>query len=234
MPFENYIERLSDTVSFPMVAVKGGSFLIGRGKGHQVSVPDFYVGQFLVTQEVWMEIMGENPSYFQGKDRPVEQVSWNDIVKEFLPRLSERTNKEYRLSSESEWEYTARGGTDSDSFFYSGGKKLKEVGWYRDNSHGETKEVGQKLPNEFGIYDMSGNVDEWCSDYWHNESFKGPPSDGSVWVVGGDVTRRVIRGGAWSNSGGFCRLWIRFWGDVDKRSYSLGFRLSLSKSSLLI
>ena len=226
MAFENYIERLSDTVSFPMIAVKGGSFLMGEGKDHRVTVADFYIGQFLVTQEVWMEIMGENPSYFRGKDRPVEDISWNDVINKFLPRLNERTNKEYRLPSESEWEYAARGGERSKGFLYSGGNKLKEVGWYRKNSHKETKGVGQKLPNELGIYDMSGNVREWCSDPW-DQRYEGAPVDG-IALVGGNSARRVVRGGSWVDIDVNGRVSVRSRNLAYNRYFFIGIRVSRS------
>ena len=129
------------------------------------------------------------------EDHPVINVTWYGAIA-YCDWLSEKEGQPYRLPSEAEWEYVARGGVKSKDFLFAGGHKLKEVGWYSKNSHGQTKPVGLKQPNELGLYDMSGNVDEWCADHWH-ENYNGAPNDGSAWVTGGDASRRVVRGGSW-------------------------------------
>ena len=131
------------------------------------------------------------------ENHPVINVTWYGAVA-YCEWLSEKEGQPYRLPSEAEWEYAARGGNKSKGFPYAGGYKLKEVAWYDNNNHGQTSPVGLKQPNELGLYDMSGNVDEWCADHWH-ENYKGAPNDGSAWLTGGEATRRVIRGGSWYN-----------------------------------
>ena len=140
------------------------------------------------------------------EDHPVINVTWYGAIA-YCDWLSEKEGQPYRLPSEAEWEYVARGGVKSKGFLYAGGHKLKEVGWYSKNSHGQTKPVGLKQPNELGLYDMSGNVREWCADHWH-ENYNGAPTDGSAWVTGGDASRRVVRGGSWFNYDYRCRVSI--------------------------
>ncbi|MDL2310154.1 formylglycine-generating enzyme family protein, partial [Parabacteroides sp. OttesenSCG-928-B22] len=151
-----------------------------------------YIGKYPVSQKEWRAVMGDNPSSFKGDNLPVENVSWHD-AQEFVQRLSTQTGKTYRLPTEAEWEFAARGGTKSAGYKYSGSNTLDPVAWYSANSENRTHPVGQKLPNELGIYDMSGNVWEWCSDWYGNYNSntqsnpKGPAS-------GSD---RVLRGGSW-------------------------------------
>ncbi|MDX1942862.1 MAG: formylglycine-generating enzyme family protein [Saprospiraceae bacterium] len=228
-----YTETLPDGTSFELIRIEGGSFRMGNDDesayrwekpAHLVHAPSFHLGKYPVTQALWESVMGENPSYFKGSNRPVEQVSWDD-VQIFIEKLNKITKRNYRLPSEVEWEYAARGGKQSKGFQFSGGNKLKEVGWYRENSHDETKPVGLKLPNELGLYDMSGNVREWCADAWH-ENYEGAPEDGSVWTTGGDQARRVVRGGSWSSLDDSCRVSNRYFSLADIRSYYRGFRLA--------
>lgn len=197
---------------------------------HPVHLGTFYIGEYPVTQAVWKAAMADNPSYFKGDQRPVEQVSWND-AQEFIGRLNSLTSKIYRLPAEAEWEYAARGGVhrQDDNYLYAGSDKLKDVGWYSENSERETKEVGLKYPNELGLYDMSGNLLEWCEDQWH-DTYVGAPTDGSVWVdrEDGQGVVRVLRGGSWYDNPRACRVAYRNSYEPASRDYSLGFRLALS------
>ena len=159
-----------------MVFVKGGTFMMGAtpeqgsdaGDGekpvHSVTVSDFYIGKYEVTQAQWKAVMGKNPSHYKGENRPVERVSWYDIQK-FIEKLNAKTGKRYRLPTEAEWEYAARGGNQSKGYKYSGSNDIGSVAWYTNNSGDRTHPVGQKQPNELGLYDMTGNVWEWCSDW---------------------------------------------------------------------
>ncbi|NOT58711.1 MAG: formylglycine-generating enzyme family protein [Acidobacteria bacterium] len=164
---------------------------------HRVRVAAFNIGKYEVTQAQWLAVMGgKNPSRFTGDlNRPIETVSWNDAVK-FCERLSQLTGKQFRLPTEAEWEYAARGGTTTEYSFGDDAKLLGEYAWFSDNSGSTTHPVGKKLPNQFGLFDMHGNVWEWCQDVWH-DNYQGAPTDGSAWLSGGDSSRGVVRGGAW-------------------------------------
>jgi len=207
-----------------MVFVQGGTF--DREKPiHKVTVSDFYIGKYEVTQAQWKAVMGNNPSYFKGEELPVECVSWDD-VQVFIRMLNALTGKLYRLPTESEWEFAARGGNKSKGCKYSGSKNLENVAWYEKNSNKQTHPVGTKSPNELDIYDMSGNVWEWCSDWFGEYSSKtetnphGPISGSS----------RVFRGGSWCSNAFSSRVSFRF-GNYPGSSYNaLGFRLACSSS----
>ena len=195
-------------VSFEMVRVDGGSFMMGSYNGdsdeqpvHSETVSTFYIGKTEVTQALWTAVMGSNPSYFKGPNLPVEMVSWNDC-QEFIDRLNRITGKNFRLPTESEWEYAARGGNRSRGYDYSGSNNLQSVGWYDGNSGGSTHPVGSKLDNELGLYDMSGNVYEWTSDLWSSNysSYRNGGSSGSY---------RVSRGGSYYYSARNCRSAFR-------------------------
>ncbi len=196
-----------------MVLVRGGTFQMGSDDYfdaekpiHSVTLPDFEIGKYPITQKLWREIMGNNPSQFKGDDLPVEKVSWDDC-QEFLKKLNARfPGKDYRLPTEAEWEYAARGGQEGvkNGFAYAGSNNLDEVGWYDKNSGSKTHPVGQKAANAFGLYDMHGNVWEWCEDVWH-DSYKSAPDDGSAWVKGGNQEWRVLRGGSWNYNADNCR-----------------------------
>ncbi|MEI6412143.1 MAG: formylglycine-generating enzyme family protein, partial [Bacteroidota bacterium] len=197
---------------------------------HNVTVSDFYISQFPVTQALWKAVMkGKNPSNFQGDTLPVEQVPWDDITQQFLPELRNITGLQYRLPTEAEWEYAARGGKYHDEGYkYAGSDRLKDVGWFDENSDGGTKPVGQKSANQLGIYDMSGNVYEWCEDDWHG-NYDQAPNDGRAWIdspVRGAY--RVNRGGGWDNDAQYCRTAFRYGWRADDRNFYLGFRLALS------
>ena len=234
---ENIVEILPGGISFEMVFVEGGEFMMGSEEEdaeswekpiHEVNLDGFYIGKYPVTQALWKAVMDidNNPSYFKGDNRPVEHLSWHD-AKGFIKKLSKITNPEYRLLTESEWEYAARGGEKSKDYEYAGSSKLKDVGWYAKNSYGETKPVGLKYPNELGIYDMSGNVWEWVEDQWH-DNYKGARIDGSAWVDLEERIYHVIRGGSWASDLWDCRVSYR--NDYGPTSLGLdvGFRLGLS------
>ena len=192
---------------------------------HSVALSDYYIGETEVTQELWQAVMGSNPSRFGGyPKRPVEQVSWNDC-QEFIKKLNQLTGMNFRLPTEAEWEYAARGGNKSKGYKYSGGNTIGNVAWYTDNSGSRTHDVKTKQANELGIYDMSGNVYEWCQDWYGNYSSSSQtnptgPSSGSL---------RVIRGGSWSISARYCRVSDRCNFYPDFRDDDLGLRLSLSQ-----
>ncbi len=228
-PYEIFEDELPNGIILPMIRVPMGGLRLGKGINVlDAEIPkDFYLGQFPVTQAQWKAVMGQdnNPSHFKGEDRPLERVSWDDIDRQFLPRINKLTGKTYFLPSEVQWEYAARGGPLSKGFEYAGSNKLKEVGWYDLNSHRETQPVGLKMPNELGLHDMSGNVWEWCADTWH-DNYEGAPTDGSVWIDGGGKARRVVRGGSWFNSDDNCRCAIRDRYSSDSRSGDVGFRLA--------
>jgi formylglycine-generating enzyme required for sulfatase activity len=216
-----------------MVFVQGGSFEMGSNFGdldelpaHAVTLSDFYIGKYEVTQVQWMVLMGDNPSKFQGCDNcPVEQVSWSD-VQSFISKLNQQTGKSYRLPTEAEWEYAARGGLSSKGFIASGSDYLNDVAWYNGNSGGTTHVVGTKQPNELGIFDMSGNVWEWCSDWY--EPYKSYKQINPRTTALGES--KVDRGGSWTSSEYFCRTTLRFKNYPDIRNFNMGFRLILDSS----
>lgn len=221
------VERFTvNGVTFEMVKVDGGSFQMGSYSGHSdeqpvhsVQVSTFYIGKTEVTQALWVAVMGNNPSKFRGENNPVEMVSWYD-AQEFVERLSRLTGRIFRLPTENEWEYAARGGNKSHGYTYSGSNDLFRVGWYTENSGSTTHPVAQKLDNELGIYDMSGNVWEWTSDLYSSNynSARNGGSSGSY---------RVFRGGGWYGGAGFCRVANRFCDSPSRRDNGLGLRLAL-------
>lgn len=212
--------------NYPVTYVQGGTFRMGSNHGeddekpeHSVSVGSFYIGKFEVTQKRWVEIMGTNPSSYKGCDNcPVENVSWND-VQEFISKLNKKTGKTYRLPTEVEWEYAAKGGNKSKGYEYCGSNNVDEVAWHADNSSRKTHPIGQKKANELGIYDMSGNVWEWCSNL-----FKVYPRSNVVIDQKTD-TWRVFRGGSWYHDSSYCRLTFRAYN--NEHDNFNGFRLVL-------
>jgi formylglycine-generating enzyme required for sulfatase activity len=206
---------------------------------HPVALRDFYLGQYPVTQALWLAVMGgKNPSRFVEEDRPVEQVSWDD-AQAFLKKLNGLTattrpaGYAYCLPTEAQWEYAARGGPwHADGYRYAGSDRLKEVGWFGENSSRETKPVGQKYPNQLGFYDLSGNVWEWCEDDWH-DNYDGAPDDGTAWINRPQRgARRVVRGGSWNDTARYCRVACRYNFGPGYRNRTLGFRLALSLQSV--
>lgn len=224
-------------VSFTMINVKGGSFMMGspdidgdardnEGPIHKVTLSDYSIGETQVTQELWKAVMGSNPSRFTGNLQcPVEQVSWNDC-QTFIKKLNQLTGENFRLPTEAEWEYAARGGKDSKRYKYSGSNTIGDVAWYIDNSSSKTHPVKTKHSNELGIYDMSGNVLEWCYDWYGDySSFAQTNPTGSS-----SGSYRVLRGGSWFSYAVYCRVAVRIFDIPSSSSYSLGLRLSLSPS----
>ena len=219
-------------VSFDMVSVTGDTFTMGAtseqgsdadSDEYQVTLSDFMIGKTEVTQELWQAVMGSNPSYYSGNDLPVEQVSWNDC-QEFIKKLNSLTGLNFRLPTEAEWEYAARGGNKSKGYKYSGSNDIGSVAWYEETTNGSgTKSVATKAPNELGLYDMSGNVWEWCSD-WYGDYSSGSqtnpkgPSSGSL---------RVYRGGSWGINAMYCRVSYRISSNPGSRFSFLGLRLAL-------
>ncbi len=224
-------------VNLELVKVAGGSFNMGSNKNdsekpiHRVSLREFLIGKYPVTQAQYQAVMGNNPSNFKGAQNPVEKVSWHDAM-EFCQKLSQKIGQKVRLPSEAEWEYASKGGNQSKGYEYSGSNNLDQVGWYDGYMViivmfvGKTHPVGQKKANELGIYDMSGNVWEWCEDIWH-DNYNGAPTDGTAWLVGGEQNRRIWRGGSWRYYEGKCRSAYRggSWDDANLRHYDLGFRV---------
>ena len=226
-----------DSLMFRMMPVEGGSFTMGctRPKGekhtyadelptHKVTLGNYFIGQHEVTQGLWISVMGENPSKWTGNDSlPVEQVSWND-VQIFVARLSQITGYRFRLPTEAEWEFAARGGMRSRNTTYPGTQhQLWETCWYGGNSGGHSHPVGRLLPNELGLYDMGGNVMEWCADWM--ESYSANPQNSPQGPKTGE--NRIQRGGCFNSPTWGCSVWERNW-YLPEYGYSyFGFRLVL-------
>ena len=223
-------------INIEMVKVEAGSFDMGATPEmenpdasekpvHRVTLTNNYnIGKYEVTQALWQAVMGNNPSYFKGEDLPVEQVSWNDC-QDFISKLNAMTGKKFRLPSEAEWEYAARGGKKSRGYQYSGSNTLGDVAWNDGNSGSKTHAVGTKQPNELGIYDMTGNVWEWCQD-WYG-SYSSSPQTNPTGAVSG--SGRVYHGGSWVSSARDCRSSYRGLSTPGARSFILGLRLVLSE-----
>lgn len=225
-------ESVLENIINNMVRVEGGTFTMGAvseldsdaegDDAHQVTLSSFSIGRYEVTQEEWEFVMGSNPSYFKGAKRPVELVSWDDC-QAFIRKLNALTGKNFRLPTEAEWEFAARGGNRSQHYKYAGSNTLGSVAWYDDNYGNETHSVGQKQANELGLYDMSGNVWEWCSDWYgsYSSSSQTNPKGPST---GSD---RVFRGGSWICYSRNCRVSFRSYITPDIRRSNLGLRLAL-------
>jgi hypothetical protein len=226
----------SNGVSFIMVAVQGGSFKMG-GKDsnekptHRVTLSDYYICQTEVTQALWEAVMDTNPSYWKGLDRPVEKVSWEDC-QQFVTKLNALTEgklpngRRFRLPTEAEWEYAARGGSKSRGYKYSGSNDIDAVAWHYDNSGRSPHPVGQKQANELGLYDMSGNVQEWCQDWYDKEYYSRSPSTNPCNNT--SASTRVSRGGSYyAIKAEYCRVSHRK-GTLPGEMYSnVGFRLAM-------
>ena len=254
---QNVITISVKGVSFKMVRVQGGTFTMGgtseQGSDadddekptHQVTLSDYYIGETEVTQELWEAVMGENPSWFKGVKHPVECVSWDDC-QEFIKKLNQLIGRNFRLPTEAEWEFAARGGTKSRHYKYSGSNNLDDVAWYGENSgdkrlSGELEwelewyimmennckphPVGQKSPNELGLYDMSGNVSEWCEDWYDYGYYEKSSSDNPCNAI--KAFYRVVCGGGWNRNARHCRVSYRGHRLPDSRFNILGLRLAL-------
>ncbi|GCL42436.1 bifunctional serine/threonine-protein kinase/formylglycine-generating enzyme family protein [Dolichospermum planctonicum] len=248
-PQSSFTEDLGKGIKLEMIAIPGGTFWMGspaneaeRGDNespqHQVTVPSFFMGKYPLTQAQYQAIIGDNPSGFKGNNRPVETVSWDDAVT-FCQKLSQRTGKNYRLPSEAEWEYACRAGTKTPFSFgdnittdlvnYNGNYPYKSApkGKYRE----QTTDVGTFPRNAFGLYDMHGNVWEWCEDDWH-ENYINAPTDGSAWNSLSGSNIKLIRGGSWRRNAGYCRAAARDRGSRGLRYYYCGFRVVSSFRTL--
>ncbi|MBW4554394.1 MAG: SUMF1/EgtB/PvdO family nonheme iron enzyme [Trichormus sp. ATA11-4-KO1] len=237
-----FVEDLGNGVTLEMVQIPGGTFTMGspeeeagrfdnESPQRQVRVPGFFMGRYAVIQEQWQAVMGTNPAHFKGNRRPVEQVSWDDAV-EFCEKLSQKTGKTYRLPSEAEWEYACRAGTNTPFYFgetintdlvnYDGNFPYGSApkGEYRQ----QTTDVGKFPPNSFGLYDIHGNVWQWCQDVY-NENYQGAPTDGSAWLNGKEKNINVLRGGSWVNGARYCRSPFRVKYACANSPYYVGFRV---------
>jgi formylglycine-generating enzyme required for sulfatase activity len=219
-----------------MVYLEGGTFTMGcancnddESPQHSVTLGSFSIGKYPVTNRQWEAIMGEIPPFTESYDYPICMVNWDEVM-EFISRLNAMTGKKFRLPSEAEWEYAARGGAKSKGYVYSGSKKLNDVGWFKDNSGKEQRvdpfPAGKKKSNELGIYDMSGNIWEWCSD-WYGAYSAVPQHDPSGAASG---SFRVIRGGYWNSAKNDCRVTRRSYESPNMHSNVIGFRLALTVS----
>jgi formylglycine-generating enzyme required for sulfatase activity len=248
-PQSSFTEDLGNGVKLEMIAIPGGTFWMGspaneaerdsdEGPQHQVTVPNFFMGKYPLTQAQYQAIMGHNPYYFKGNNRPVENVSWDDAVL-FCQKLSQRTGKNYRLPSEAEWEYACRAGTKTPFSFgdnittdlvnYNGTYPYKSApkGKYRE----QTTDVGTFPPNPFGLYDMHGNVWEWCEDDWH-ENYIDAPTYGSAWNSRSGSNNKLLRGGSWGGNARICRSANRHRNSRVNRSTYYCFRVVSSFRTL--
>ncbi len=240
--------------TFEMILIKGGTFMMGctdeqkcdcednEKPAHKETVSTFYIGKYEVTQKLWKAIMTADPypSYNLGcEDCPVEQVSWKDVQK-FITKLNSLTNCTFRLPTEIEWEYAARGGMRNKGYKYSGSNNINEVAWYienyKDSKYGEKKTthpVGLKKPNELGLYDMSGNVWEWCEDWYTKEYYHNGRAVNPEWPLKGSPRffRRILRGGSWGGTANGCRVSYIDYDIENYRDEYGGFRLVLEPKS---
>ena len=239
-----FTEDLGNGVTLEMMEIPAGEFFMGspadnnESPQHRVHVKSCFMGKFVVTQAQYQEIMGKNPSRFKGEKRPVERVNWNDAT-EFCQKLTEKTGRTYRLPSEAEWEYACRAKTTTP--FHFGETITTDLANYDGTTctnddalkvqyRGQTIEVGSFSPNAFGLYNMHGNVWEWCQDTWH-ENYNGAPSDGSAWIDNNPY--RVLRGGSWSNYLYLCYSAYRKnygWAGHNIASNNVGFRIACGES----
>jgi formylglycine-generating enzyme required for sulfatase activity len=221
-----------------MVFVKGGKFRMGSGQGanderpvHEITLDDYYIGKYEVTQAQWYAVLDKDPAkrYFPGCDScPVERVSWNN-VQEFITKLNLKTGMNYRLPTEAEWEYVARGGALSRGYRYSGSNNADSVAWTDGNSDNRVHPTGLKKPNELGLCDMSGNVYEWCSDWYSPGYYRDSPKVNPTGPETG--TLRVMRGGSWFFDRACIRVSERDGGNPDFRYGYVGFRLCRSANN---
>ena len=226
---KNFTENLGKGITVEMVYIPPGEFMMGsifsddEQPIHKVKLQEFYLGKYPITQAQYQRIMGENVSDFRGENNPVECVSWND-AQEFCRRLSQLTGKKYLLPSEAQWEYACRAGvTEEESCFGNDENQLKEYSWYHMNSERKTHPVGQKKPNNWGLYDMHGNVWEWCQDSYI-DNYQNTPKDGTAYK-NESTEYTVLRGGSWFIGSMYCRSAKRTRATYDSISSDVGFRV---------
>lgn len=242
-PYEPVIETFTvGNVSFNMVYVKGGTFMMGatdedeyarpwEKPAHEVTLSDYYIGETEVTQALWKAVMGTNPSWFTSSNgyandltRPVEHVSYANC-KSFINRLNQKTGRTFRMLTEAEWEFAARGGCYSKGYRYAGSNDVDEVAWYKETSGEITHSVATKAPNELGLYDMSGNVEEWCADYYSLYT-----ADSQTNPTGGTSgNARISRGGCWDQSFRNCRVTCRYDAPPAMSTHHYGLRIALTE-----
>jgi formylglycine-generating enzyme required for sulfatase activity len=217
-----HVDEPQATMEF--VRIPAGEFIMGEGGGHSVILTqDFWMGRYPVTQAYWKAVMGNTPGHFKGDNHPVDSVSWDD-VQDFIKVLNKMIGESrYCLPTEAQWEYACRAGTTTAYYTGDSEEDLTRAGWYEKNSGSQTHPVGEKEPNAWGLYDMHGNVFEWCND-WYGAYPSGTVTDPAGPVSG---SLRVIRGGAWDFDAGYCRSASRYWRDPADRGGYLGFRLVL-------
>ena len=224
--------KFSNEINIEMVYVKGGTFVMGNTKdtvadevpAHKVRVNSFYIGKYEITQQQWVRVMGKNPSSDPSCLKcPVDNVAWTDI-QEFIEKLNICSGRKYRLPTEAEWEFAARGGKKSQGYKYSGSNNIDSVAWYSENCK-NVKEVGLKKPNELGVYDMSGNVWECCNDWFGN--YAKDPQENPKGPLNGSF--RVYRGGAWFYKAEYIRVLNRSRDFPDDWGDYIGFRLAMTK-----
>ncbi|MFN7568214.1 MAG: SUMF1/EgtB/PvdO family nonheme iron enzyme [Microcystis sp.] len=229
----SFTENLAKGVTLEMVNLPAGKFLMGSSERdnekppHQVKVNSFAIGKYPITQAQYQAVMGNNPSRFKNNPQnPVESVSWDD-AQAFCQKLSQITGKTYRLPTEAEWEYACRAGTTTRYYFGDNDNQLGDYAWGRENSNRTTHPVGQKKPNGWGLYDMSGNVWEWCEDDWH-DSYAGAPDDGTAWIDNDNrsQSQKCLRGGSWYYIPNFRRSASRDWYNPDIHIHVNGFRVA--------
>jgi formylglycine-generating enzyme required for sulfatase activity len=249
------LEDLANDTQLEMMLIPGDTFIMGsppeelehqedESPQHSVTVQPFFMGKYQVTQAQWRFVaqlpqvnreLEQDPSHFKGDNRPVEQVSWEDAV-EFCDRLSQYTGRTYRLPSEAEWEYACRAGS-AKPFAFGDTITTNEVNYDGNYTYGNapkgkyrerTTPVGTFQPNAFGLYDMHGNVWEWCQDSWHS-NYKGAPTDGSAWLDNEESSnRKLLRGGSWYSDPEGCRSAYRNYFNLDYNGYNIGFRVVCS------
>ena len=216
-------QKIIDNLISNMVYVEGGTFIMSESAGsHQVTLSSFSIGRYEVTQEEWEMVMGNNPSNFNGAKNPVENVSWNDC-QEFIRKLNALTGKKFRLPTEAEWEFAASGGNKTKGYKYSGSNRVGAVAWYENNSGKTTQPVGLKSRNELGLYDMSGNVWEWCGDWFGYYGFSSQTNPKGA----AKGTERVCRGGCFDDESWSCWVSRRARTSPDIRGNDIGLRLCL-------
>jgi formylglycine-generating enzyme required for sulfatase activity len=214
-----------------VVPIPAGSFIMGSDvepderPAHRVAITQaFSIGKYEITQEQWLAVMGRNPSQFEGADLPIDRVTWGEAV-EFCRRLSSMTGKTYRLPTEAEWEYACRAGSDGRWCFGDGDADLEQYAWFEDNGRRQSHPVGRLRANGWGVYDMHGNVWEWCSDWYDAVYYNASPASDPRGPRTGE--NRVLRGGSYGSVAPGCRSANRFFATPDQRYFASGLRVVL-------